>query len=92
MNFFRFLFLDAHREVLSLLTGELTEESDQFRFLWTVRLGNLKGFVDSIRHSLGNEGYVVFHTSPSLLSLSSCPPSSYSFPSLISSTLCLSGT
>ncbi len=49
MNFFRFLFLDAHREVLSLLTGEMTEESDQFRFLWTVRLGNLKGFVDSIR-------------------------------------------
>ncbi len=30
--------------------------------------------------------YVVFHTSPSLLSLSSYPRSSYSFPSLISST------
>ena len=36
--------------------------------------------------------YAVFHTSPSLLSLSSCTPSSYSFPSLISSALHLSGT
>ena len=35
---------------------------------------------------------MALHTSPSLHLLSSFPPSSYSFPSLISSTLCLSGT
>ena len=36
--------------------------------------------------------YVVFHTPSSFLSPSSYPTSSYSFPSLISSTLCLSAT
>jgi hypothetical protein len=36
--------------------------------------------------------YAVFHTSPSLLSLSSYPPSSHSFPILIFSTICLGGT
>jgi hypothetical protein len=57
----------------------------------------LTGF-DS-RQCLGQEGYyfhrliyMVFHTSPSFLSLSTFTPSSYDFPGLISSTLCLSDT
>jgi hypothetical protein len=36
-----------HRETSSL-TGELSEESDQFRFLFDVWLANLKGSVDLI--------------------------------------------
>ena len=42
-----FLFLHDHRETSSL-TGELSEESDQFRFLFDVWLANLKGSVDLI--------------------------------------------
>jgi hypothetical protein len=39
-HFARLLFLHAHREA-SILTGELPEESEQFRFLRTSRLVNL---------------------------------------------------
>jgi hypothetical protein len=51
-----------------------------------------KNIVTDFSQSLGNESvhsprliYVALHTSPSLHSLSSLPPSSYSFPSPISS-------
>jgi hypothetical protein len=64
----------------------------------SVCLANLKDWFD-FSQSLGNKGYysprliyVVFHTSPSFLSWSSTPPSSYSFPGLISSTIYLSVT
>ena len=40
-------FLHAYREA-SILTGELPEESEQFRFLRAVRLTNLKGSVGLI--------------------------------------------
>jgi hypothetical protein len=43
-DFLRLLFLHTHREA-SVLVGELTEESDQFRFLRAVSLGNLKDSV-----------------------------------------------
>ena len=33
---------------VSILTGELPEESDQFRFLRTALLANIQGFVDLI--------------------------------------------
>jgi hypothetical protein len=41
-DFSRLLFLHAHREA-SALNGELPEGSDQFRFLRTACLSNLKG-------------------------------------------------
>ncbi len=43
-DFTRLLFLHTHRE-RSVLTGELPEESDQFRFWRASRLANLKGSV-----------------------------------------------
>ncbi len=43
----RLLFLDAHRGT-SALTGELPEESDQFRFLRAACLEKLKGSVGLI--------------------------------------------
>ncbi len=46
-HFARLLFLHAHRET-SILTGELPEESEQFRFLRASRLSNLKGSVGLI--------------------------------------------
>jgi hypothetical protein len=53
-DFLCLLFLHAHREV-SALTGELPEESDQFRFLLTVCLSNLKGSVGlTFNQGLGN--------------------------------------
>jgi hypothetical protein len=58
-----------------------------FVFLHSACLGNRK---DSVGLILGKTES--FHTSPSLHSLSSRPLSSRSFPSPISSTLCLSGT
>ena len=41
------MFLDDHREV-SVLTNEIPEESDQFRFLRVVCFVNLKGTVGLI--------------------------------------------
>ena len=46
-DFTRVIFLHAHREV-GILTGELPEESEQFRFLRASRLANLKGSVGLI--------------------------------------------
>jgi len=43
-DFPRLLFLHEHREA-SILTGELPEESEQFRCLRAGRLDNLKGSV-----------------------------------------------
>ena len=43
----RLLFVQVHRET-SVLTNELTEESDQFRFLRASCFGNLKGDVGLI--------------------------------------------
>jgi hypothetical protein len=40
-DFVRLFFLHVHREA-SILTGELPEESEQFRFLRASRLSNLK--------------------------------------------------
>jgi hypothetical protein len=46
-DFARLLFLHAHREA-SILDGELSEESEQFRFLRASRLVNLKDSVGLI--------------------------------------------
>ena len=46
-DFIRSLFLHTHRED-SDLTNELSEESDQFRFLRTAFFANLKGTVGLI--------------------------------------------
>ena len=46
-DFNRLLFLHTHRES-SALANELPEESDQFRFLRTTYLANLKGSVGLI--------------------------------------------
>ena len=46
-DFIRLFFLHTHRET-SVLTNELTEESDQFRFLRTPCFANLKGTVGLI--------------------------------------------
>jgi hypothetical protein len=46
-DFARLLFLHVHREA-SILTGELPEESEQFRFLRVSHLANLKGSVGLI--------------------------------------------
>jgi hypothetical protein len=46
-EFIRFLFLHTHRET-SALANELTEESDQFRFLRASCFANLKGEVGLI--------------------------------------------
>ena len=46
-DFIRLFFLHSHREV-SALENELTEESDQFRFLRAACLANLKGSVGLI--------------------------------------------
>ena len=43
-DFTRLLFLHVYREA-SILTGELPEEPEQFRFLRAARLTNLKGSV-----------------------------------------------
>ncbi len=67
------LFLHAHREA-SILTGELPEESEQFRFFRVSRLVNLKGSVglipakaSGIRVTIPIDQvvYAVFHTSSS---------------------------
>ena len=46
-EFIRLLFLHAHREA-STLANELSEESDQFRFLHSSCFNNLKGVVGLI--------------------------------------------
>jgi hypothetical protein len=46
-DFARLIFLHSHREV-GIVSGELPEESEQFRFLRASRLANLKGSVGLI--------------------------------------------
>ena len=46
-EFIRLLFLYTHRET-SVLSNELSQESDQFRFLLTSCFANLKGAVGLI--------------------------------------------
>jgi hypothetical protein len=46
-DFTRLFFLHVHREA-SILSGELPEESEQFRFLRASHLANLKGSVGLI--------------------------------------------
>jgi len=46
-DFSRLLFLHAHREA-SVLSNELSEESDQFRFLHATCFANIKGSVELI--------------------------------------------
>ena len=73
-DFVHLLFLHAHHET-STVPGELSEESDQFRFLRASRLANLKGSLrlifakaSSMRVTIPVRFvYVTFHTSPSFL-------------------------
>jgi hypothetical protein len=88
------LFLDVHHKHSSL-TGEMTE-SDQFLFLCSTYLSTLRSLWFDLGQRFGMRVTIPLDLSTwsfiPLLSHSSCPPSSYSFPSLISSMLCLSGT
>ena len=96
-DFLRLLFLHAHREA-SALAGELPEESDQFRLL-AAYLANLQRPVGlilaeasanfTIPLDISTRPFMYF---PPFFLSHRAPPSSYSFPSLISSTLGLSGT
>jgi hypothetical protein len=56
--FSRLLFLHVHREV-SVLDNELHEESDQFRYLRTDCLVNLKGSAqwDDFDENIGHENF-----------------------------------
>ena len=55
--FIRLIFFHTHREA-SALDNELPQESDQFRFLRDVCLGNLKGSVGLIlAKSLGHTDF-----------------------------------
>jgi hypothetical protein len=77
-DFERLLFLHAHREA-SILAGELSEESEQFRFLRVSRLSNLKVSVGLILAKVSTMWvtipidfvYESFHTFTSLVELSS---------------------
>ncbi len=75
-DFTRILFLHSYREV-SILAGELPEESEQFRFLRASCLANLKGSVGLILFV-----YTVFHTFTSLFG-------SRRVPSLLNQSLVL---
>ena len=56
-DFFRLLFLHAHREA-SALANELQEVSDQFRFLCAACLANKKGFCwFHFGESIGHEDF-----------------------------------
>ena len=56
-DFILLIFLHTHREV-SVLTNELPEESDQFRFLRVACLVNLKGSVGLILNEIiGREDF-----------------------------------
>ncbi len=78
-DFARLLFLHVYREA-SILSGELPEESEQFRFLRASHLANLK---DSVCLILANVCYyshrfvyTVFHTFTTHFELSSSVSSS----------------
>ena len=98
-NFVCFLFLYPWSPAVRLVSWpENCQDSDRFHFRRPVCLENLKDSGFDFSQSLGNGGYyssrviyVSFHIPPSLISVSSYPTSTYSFPCLFSSTLCLSG-
>jgi hypothetical protein len=52
-HFIFLLFLDAHRET-SALVNELTEESDQFRFICAGCSANLQRYLHSLKASVGD--------------------------------------
>ena len=98
-EFIRLLFLHAHRET-SVLTNELPEESDQFRFLRASCFANLKGTVGF--NNGESVGYVDLNTvGPFVSVLCSCSvfysfTSSYTtfspFFRIFRSVFCLIGT
>ena len=96
-DFIRFHFFHTHCESSSLI-NELPEESDQFRFLRTSCLTNLKDSVglilpkdSGIRISIPLRTFIsVFHTTVVVHPFSSLHTSSFPFPRTFSSTICLS--
>jgi hypothetical protein len=94
-DFLRLCFFHGHRED-STLAGELIEESDQFRFLHVTCLVNhqslLTGFLPKPRQWGFPIPSTYLHWHLPLFIHSRRFPSSYSFPSLISSTLWLRDT
>ena len=98
MKNIRLLFLHAHREA-SALGNELSEESDQFRFLRVLCFTNLKGDVglimvkeSDIRISIPLD-LPLGLPSPFLVSFVRVTPLRfYSFPCTFSSVFSLSGT
>ena len=68
-EFIRLLFLHTHREA-SALTNELSEESDQFRFLRASCFANLKGVVGLIMAKVSS----MWISIPLDLSSRSCVP------------------
>ena len=100
-EFIRLLFLHTHREA-STLDNELSEESDQFRFLRASCFANLKGVVGlimtktsdmriSIPLDLSSRSSIPLQES-SFHSFTSSHTVSSSFPRTFSSVFCLSGT
>ena len=88
-DFLRLLFLHAHREA-SALAGELPEESDHFRLL-AAYLANLQRPVGLILAEASANFTIPldistrpFMSFPPFFLSHRAPPSSYSFPSLIS--------
>ncbi len=98
-EFIRLLFLHTHREQ-SVLSNELPEESDQFRFLHTSCFTNLKGVVGLImaKASAMRISIPLDLSSRSCVPLPrfirSCRPTPLLAPSLVffSSVFCLIGT
>ena len=98
-EFIRLLFLYDHRET-STLTNELSEESDQFRFLRSSCFANLKGVVGlimsktsviriSIPLDLSSRPFIPF---PRFIRSRHPTPLCSSFPCTFSSSFSLSGT
>ncbi len=99
-GFIRLFFFHTYREA-SVLSNELPEESDQFRFLRAMCFANLKGAVgfimaktSSMRISipLDLSSSLVFHTSSSFHLFVSSHTVFRSFPRTFPSSFCLSGT
>ena len=105
-DFSRLLFLHAHREE-SVLTNELPEESDQFRFLRAASLANLKGSLGlnsakasafriwrKLHEDFYTASFVIsaFYTINVLYSFQTLYTTFRSFPCFSSSVFCLSGT
>ena len=98
-EFIRLLFFHAHRET-SALVNELTEESDQFRFLRTSCFANLKDAVGlimtkvsamriTIPLDLSSRSFIPF---PRFIRSRRPTPFLVLLPRIFSSVFCLSGT